>query len=41
VWRDCLIGTIQELDKDLTAEELAIWSSTIDIITAPIGVSGE
>jgi len=37
-WRDCLIETIQELDSELTTDELQIWIETIDILVEPIGV---
>lgn len=37
-WRDSLIETIQELDTELTADELQIWIETIDILVEPIGV---
>jgi hypothetical protein len=37
-WRDSLIETTQELDTELTSEELKIWIETIDILVEPIGV---
>lgn len=37
-WRDSLIETIQELDTELTSEELKIWIETIDILVEPMGV---
>lgn len=37
-WRDSLIETIQELDIELTSEDLKIWIETIDILVEPIGV---
>lgn len=37
-WRGSLIETIQELDSELTDEELLIWTQTIDRMIEPIGV---
>lgn len=37
-WRNSLIETIQELDTELTSDELQIWIETIDLLVDPIGV---
>lgn len=38
-WRDSLIETIEELDSELTPEELNHWIEAIDILIEPIGVN--